>query len=168
MDRDPRRTARRVEQGVEDRPVGDGIAAVAHAFGLAVGRGDRSGIEVIATDDDRGTYPPAADEIVQRQAEAGAIALAEPEDPRGQALERDSFARQLNPAAQPTVVREELERETVGGGDVCRIARQRRPAEWALALTEQRPDVLRDEARDPEGVGDAGLLGLRTDVVAVV
>ena len=53
VDRHPGGAARRVEQRVEDRPVGDGVAAVAHAFGFAVGRRDRPGVEMIAADDDR-------------------------------------------------------------------------------------------------------------------
>ena len=53
MDRDPRGPARRVEQRVQHRPVGDGVAAIAHPFCLAVGRGHRSGVEVVAADDDR-------------------------------------------------------------------------------------------------------------------
>ena len=40
MDRDPGRAGRCVHQGIEDRPVGDRVAAVAHAFRLAEGRRD--------------------------------------------------------------------------------------------------------------------------------
>src|SRR5262245_29617764 len=42
-----------VQQRVQHRPVGDGVGAVLHGLGLAVGRGDRAGIEVVATNDDR-------------------------------------------------------------------------------------------------------------------
>ena len=42
VERDPGRADGGVEQGVEQRPVGDDVAAVLHAFGLAVGRGDAS------------------------------------------------------------------------------------------------------------------------------
>ena len=69
MHRHPRRARRRVEQRVQDRPVGDRVAAVAHAFGFAIGRRDRSGIEMIAADHDRRLHDAAADEIVDRQAE---------------------------------------------------------------------------------------------------
>src|SRR5207237_4654229 len=37
-----------VEQGVEDGPVSDGVAAVLHGLGLAIGRGHAAGVEVIA------------------------------------------------------------------------------------------------------------------------
>src|SRR3712207_8257115 len=40
---DPRRATRHVEQRIEDRPVGDGVAAVAHALRLAKGRRDAAG-----------------------------------------------------------------------------------------------------------------------------
>ena len=36
MDRDPRRAGGRVDEGVEERPVGDGVRAVGHRLGLAV------------------------------------------------------------------------------------------------------------------------------------
>ena len=45
--------------------------------------------------------------------------------------------------------------------DVVRVARQRDPAERALALAEQRPDVGRHEAREGERVGVAVLGGQR-------
>ena len=51
--RSPSRARRRVEQRVEDRPVGDRVGAVFHAFGLAVRRRHRAGVEVVAADDDR-------------------------------------------------------------------------------------------------------------------
>ena len=38
VDRHPGRAGGGVDQRVEQRPVGDGVGAVAHAFGLAVGR----------------------------------------------------------------------------------------------------------------------------------
>ena len=92
------------------------------------------------------------------QAEARAIAVAEPQDARGQTLERDAFPRQMNPPARARfVVAEHLERRLVGDADVVRIARQRRPAERTLALAEERSDLLRHEAGNVERVGDAGL-----------
>ena len=66
---------------------------------------------MIAADDDRRVDDAAADELVERQAEPRALAVAEPEDARRQALERDALARQPNPAAQRLVVGEHLERE---------------------------------------------------------
>ena len=53
MDRHPGGAGRCVEQRVQDRPVGDRVAAIAHAFRLAVRRRHRSGIEMIAADHDR-------------------------------------------------------------------------------------------------------------------
>ena len=53
MQRHPGGARGGVEQRVEQRPVGDRVGAVLHRFGLAVGRGDRAGIEMVAADDDR-------------------------------------------------------------------------------------------------------------------
>ena len=58
MDRHPRGAGRGVQQRIQDRPIRDRIAAVAHVLGLAVGRRDRSGVEMIAADDDRRLTTP--------------------------------------------------------------------------------------------------------------
>jgi hypothetical protein len=52
MERDPRRAARRVEQRIQDRPVGHGVRAVKHAFGFTHGGGHRTGVHMIAADHD--------------------------------------------------------------------------------------------------------------------
>ena len=64
MDRNPGGAGRGVEQRVEDRPVGDRVAAVAHAFGLAIRRRHRSGIEMIAADHDRRLDPSLPHQLV--------------------------------------------------------------------------------------------------------
>ena len=76
----PGGAARHVEHGVQQRPIGDGIAAVFHRFGLAEGAGNRPGIEVVAADDDGRLYGAAGDELVDGEAEPGALALAQPAD----------------------------------------------------------------------------------------
>ncbi len=53
VDADPGGPRGRVDQGVQERPVGDRVGAVAHRLGLAVGRGDRARVEVVPADDDR-------------------------------------------------------------------------------------------------------------------
>ena len=51
---------------------------------------------------------------------------------------------------------------------VVRVTREHHPPERSLAFAEQRADVLGHESRNLECVGDAGVTGLGTDVVAVV
>ena len=58
VDRDPGGPAGGVDEGVEQRPVGDGVGAVEHRLGLAVGRRDRAAVEVVAADHDRGLELP--------------------------------------------------------------------------------------------------------------
>ena len=53
MDGYPRRARRSVHQRVEQRPIGDGVRAVEHALGFAIGRRHRAGIQMIAADHDR-------------------------------------------------------------------------------------------------------------------
>ena len=147
VDADPGRARRHVDERVQDRPVGDRVGAVAHRLGLAVRRGDRAGVEVVAPDHDRRLDAPAADELVDREARLRAVAVAEPADPRRQPLERDPLGRELEPALQELVVREELAQRLVDRRDVGRVPGQRCPAKRPDAATEERPDIGRDEAR---------------------
>ena len=124
---------------------------------------------MVAADDDRRADLAGPDQLVEREAGPRPLAVAEPADPGGQALERD-----LAPSPSPA---------SAGGpassGKSSRIAssvramsagspRQRDPAERPAALAELGPDERRDEARVVEGVRDAGRLGLGPEVVAVV
>ena len=147
VDADPGRARRRVQERVQDRPVGDRVGAVAHRLGLAVRGGDRAGVEVVAPDHDGRRDRARADELVDREPRLGAVAVAEPADPRGQALEGDPLGGELEPALEQRVVGEEPPELVVDRRDVGRVARERRPAEGADAAAEERPDIGRDEAR---------------------
>jgi hypothetical protein len=165
---DPGRAARGVEQGVQQWPVADGVAAVAHRFGLAVGRGHRAAIEVVAADHDRRFQFALAHHLVEGQARAVAVAQAYPADARRQALEGDALAGHVEPAVQRSVLGEQLLHLRVGLADVFRVARQRHPAERADAAAEQGPDVGRHEAGDKRRRLHAEVLRHLAQVVAVV
>src|SRR4051812_34630366 len=122
---------------------------------------------MIAADHDRRFETSFAYELVDAEPEAGTFAVAEPQDACGKTLERDTLAREADPAHEGFVVPEHLERRIVGDPNVFRIARQGGPPEWTLAFAEERTDVFRDESGDVEGVRDSGLLRLRTQIVAV-
>jgi hypothetical protein len=110
VDRHPGGAGGGVDQGVEQRPVGDRVGAVEHRLGLAVGRGHRAAVEVVAADDDRGAETsPRRDEVVERQPGLVALAVAEPADPRRQALEGDALLRHRRSTVQAVVVGEEVE-----------------------------------------------------------
>ena len=115
---------------------------------------------MVATDDDRGGQFAAAHHLVERQAQLGALAEANPADARRQALEADALARHVQPAVQVFVIRDQLFHHGVGFVDVLRIAGQRRPAERPDTAAEQRTDVGRHEAREVEGVVDAGFFAI--------
>ena len=147
MDADPRRARGRVEERVQDRPVGDRVGAVAHRLRLAVGRGDRARVEVIAADHHGSRDAAGADELVDRESCARPIAVAEPADPRRQALEGDLVGSHREPALQEDVVGEQSLQLSIDCLDVGRVAREHRPAERADAAAEERPDIGRDKAR---------------------
>jgi hypothetical protein len=123
---------------------------------------------VVAPDDDRGAQLAAAHHLVEAQAEAVALAVAQPADPRGQPLEGDPLARLADPASEPLVVRELVEDRAVSGGDVGRVAGQRDPAEGPLALAEERADVGGHEARIGERALEPAEARLGAQAVAVV
>src|SRR3989344_1856272 len=164
----PGRAACGVEQGVEQWPVGHGIGTVLHRFGFAVRAGNRTGIQVVATDHDGRRQLTATHHFVERQAQLGAQAQANPADTCRQALEADALARHVQPVVQVGVVRNQLFYLGVGLVDVFSVARQRSPTERADATAEQRTDVGRYETREVECVFHAFFLGHLTDVVAVV
>src|SRR5690606_5365615 len=97
---DPGRAAGDVEHGVEQRPVADRVAAVAHGLGLAVGTGDAAGIQMVATDHHRRLELALAHHLVERQAQAVALAQPDPADARRQALEADPLGGHVQPAVQ--------------------------------------------------------------------
>ena len=102
---------------------------------------------MIATDHDRCRDDAGANELVDREARFGAVAVAEPADPRRQPLERDALGSELQPAQEQRVVGEQAPELVVDGRDVGRVAREGCPSEGADAATEERPDIGRDEAR---------------------
>src|SRR5438105_3317546 len=114
MERHPRRAAGDVEHRVKQRPVGDGIGSVAHAFRFAEGRRDAARIEVVASNGDRSGDLSRGDEVVDGDAELRAIGLAEPTDARGKTLELYFLLGERDPAAEMLVVRKKLQREVVG------------------------------------------------------
>ena len=113
---------RGVEQGVEQRPVGDRVAAVLHALGLAVGRGDAAAVEMVAADDDRRRDFAVPDHLVEGEAEAVALAEADPADARRKPLEGDPLARHVEPAVEVRIVGDQLLHPLVGAVDVLGIA----------------------------------------------
>ena len=111
---------------------------------------------------------PFLHHLVEGEAEAVALAEADPADARRQALEGDALARHVEPAVEVRIVGDQLLHPLVGLVDVLGIARQRGPAERADAAAEERADVGGDEAGEVEGVGDAVVKGFLADVVAIV
>ena len=73
--------------------------------------------------------------------------VAEPADPRRQALEGDASRSELEPALEERVVREQGRELAVDRVDVRRVAREHRPPKRPDPTAEERPDVRRDEAR---------------------
>src|SRR5690625_6241548 len=149
------------------RPVGDRVGAIEHGLGLAVRGGDGAGVEVVAADGDRSFHHPVADQVVEEHPGAVALAVAEPADAGGQALELDVLAGGVEPAMEVLVVREQLLQGPVGDCDVLGVAGQRHPAEGAESLAEQGTDVGGHEAWELEGAIVAGVAGLVADRVAV-
>ena len=111
----------------------------------------------------------STDEIVDRQPEPCALAVAEPENPRREPLKRHSLLREAYPSARaprwlPNMSSASASVAAMSAGSPESAAQRNGP----LALAEERPDVFRHEAGDLEGVGHAAFFRLRANVVAVV
>src|SRR5262249_16398650 len=100
-----------------------------------------------ASDRDRRLDAARADELVDREPRACAIAEPEPADPGGQSLERDPGGRKVEPTLEGAVLRKQLLQRRVDRRDVARLPGERRPPERADPPAEERPDIGRDEAR---------------------
>src|SRR5581483_11109253 len=98
-----------------------------------------------APDDDRRADLPLRHEIIERDAEARTIPLPQPANARGQPLELNLLASELDPATQMGIVGKELDYQLVGTMQIAWITGQRHPTKWTLAFAEKRPDVLRNE-----------------------
>ena len=102
---------------------------------------------MIAADHHRGRDAAAADELVDREARFGAVAVAQPADARRQALERDLVGCHLEPPLQERVVGEQALQLAIDRRDVGGVAGKHRPPERTDAAAEERPNIGRDEAR---------------------
>jgi len=158
-----------IEHCIEEGPVGDGVRPILHAFRLAVGGGNRTGVEVVAPNDERGVHLAVLDEPVKAFAHLGPLAVLQPADSRREALELHVLARLLDPAMECWLVGEGVEYCVVGDGDVFRVAREGGPAEGARAPTEKGTNERRDEAGKVERLLHVAEVGhLAAQVVAVV
>src|ERR1700733_6835622 len=98
MVRYPTGTTCCIYQGIENRPVGDGITAVFHGFCLAVGRCYGTGIQMVAANNDRGFYFACPYEFIKKQSGFFTFAHTQPADTCGQALESDALSCHMQPA----------------------------------------------------------------------
>src|SRR6185369_17449856 len=100
--------------------VGDSVRSVFHRFSFTKRRRHRTGVEMIAPDRNWRFEIATLDEIVDRLAHLGTLAVTEPADTRRQSLEVNAIARQTQPAIQRAIVRKHLEGEIVGLANVSR------------------------------------------------
>ena len=72
----------------------------------------------------------------------------------------DLFSGKADPARQRFLLRKGLKDCFIGPVDVFRVAREGRPAKRAATLTEERANVLGDEAGDLKRLRNARCYGL--------
>ena len=85
------------------RPVGNGVGAIASSPSVSrYGRGDGAAIQVVAANDDGALQFAFAHQFIECQAELCALAIAQPADARGQALEVNLFAARRIQRASPS------------------------------------------------------------------
>src|SRR5580704_16101283 len=165
---DPRGATGGVNKSVEEGPIGDGVGAVFHGFGFAIGGSDGTAVEMVASDHDGSFEITFGDEVVESQAELVAFAVAEPADAGRKSLKFYFLLRHLDPALEMLIFREHFEYELIGARDVGSFAGKRGPTEWTFAFAEERANVGRNESGKVVSVLDSGFMGEGANVVAVV
>src|SRR5437763_15905458 len=105
---------------------------------------------MIPPDDDWRRQFAATHEIVQCDAEARALALAQPADARGQSLKCHALLRQRDPASEMVVVWKQFQHELVGTPQISGVSRRGHPAARPIPLAEPRSDVFRPETRNDD------------------
>ena len=77
----PGRAAGCIEESVQNRPVGNGVRAIFHPFGLAIRRGDRATVEMVATDYHGSLELAPGYERVEDETHLRALTVGEPANP---------------------------------------------------------------------------------------
>ena len=168
VQRHPGGAARRIEQGVEQRPVAHGVRSVLHGFGLAVRGCHRSAVQMVATNHDGGAQFTAFNHLVKGQTGAVALTQADPANARWQALKGNALGRHVQPAVQLRVLGKQLLHLGVGLADIFRVAAQRHPTKRPLATAKQRAHIGGHKAGEVKGVYHALVECHLADVVAVI
>ena len=148
-----------VEQGVEQRPVGDGIGAVPHPLGLTVRRCHRAGVQVVARERNRrrASRPSATAELTRRPS---LVRCPCPSQPIRAGRPVNLTCWRALAIQSVTGCPEVLQDQVVDRGDVVGVPRERDPAEGADPLAEQRADIAFGKDAHLERIGDPGLEGL--------
>ena len=164
----PRCPRCRVQQGVEQRPVGNGVGSIQHGLGLPVGARHASRVQVVPADHDRRRELSRGHHLVEAKSGEVALLVAEPANTGRQSFELDLLSGLLDPATKVFVVGEELEDGFVGLINVLGVSRQRRPAEGSFALCKEGANIGGNEAGEVKSPGISTKLCFCPNRVAVV
>src|SRR5579884_58494 len=96
MHRDPTGAGRGVQKRVENGPVGDRVAAVAHAFRFTVRRSDGAAVEMIAANHNRRGDLAFRYKAIHFERQLVTLTITEPADASGQTLELHALARKFD------------------------------------------------------------------------
>src|SRR5690606_19685357 len=156
------------EQGVEQRPVADGVGAVEEALRLAQRLADAAHVQVVPREGYGAAQATLRHRALDHARQTRALPVRQPGDAGREALVPEVPPGHGDPALDHLVLGERVEDHLVDRVDVALVARHGDPPERAEAAAEEGPDVAGDEHGDLEGVLDAALGRLRPDVVAVL
>src|SRR6516164_848684 len=123
---------------------------------------------MVASNYDRSLQLAFGDEMVEGQPEPVALAIAEPADPRRQALKLYFLSGHRDPAVQMLVFGEHFEHQPVSARDVRGFSGKRGPPERPLSLAKQGPDVGWYKSGERIGVLYSRFVGKGSDIVSVV
>ena len=149
VQRHPAGAAGGVEHRVEQRPVGDRVGAVLHRLGLAVGRSDRAGIEMVPADDERRLAPcPSCTSQLNRWPISARSPYSSQQIRAGSPwkwiFSRACRIQRASDSLSGNVSSTAWSVTAMSAGSPERAAQRNGPA----PATEERADVLGDESRE--------------------
>src|SRR6266705_1582862 len=122
--RDPTRAGSRVQQRVEDGPIGDRVTPILHAFSLSERGSDGAAVQMVAANDDRSFNFSGFHKMIDALAKLSPFTVSQPADACRQTLKPDFLPSEMNPPAEDLVFRKELENKIVRDSDVAWTSRE--------------------------------------------
>ena len=159
---------RRIHQSIQYGPIRNRIRTVQHALRFPVWRSYRTCVQMIPSYDQRGGDLTTSHQFVKGQGCLLTFPLTQPTDPRRQSLESNPLLGHIEPTFKPLILREQIQKQTIGNLNILGITRKGHPTERPLALAKQRPYIRRHKTRKIKRLGITSLQSPAPKVIPII